>query len=95
MDQQLILWLIGQFISGLGVLYMVHRNLVTKLEAGDKETSTRMEHADNALHERINETREKYVRRDDLDAHLNSLRSDVQRMDGKLDRILERQRLSE
>jgi hypothetical protein len=84
MDQSVVLWLIAQGIgigmAGIGALTMMHRNLVEKIETGD-----------NALHHRINDTREKYVRRDDLDAHLNIMREQLGRMDAKLDRIMERQ----
>lgn len=59
---------------------VVHRNLVNKIDTGDAD-----------LHHRINEVREKYVRRDDLDQHLSVMRGQMERMDAKLDRILERQ----
>lgn len=60
---------------------MLHRNLAQKIENGDAE-----------LHSRVNQTRDQYMRRDDLDAHLNPIRSQIDRMDVKLDRILEAQR---
>jgi len=84
MDQSVVLWLVGQTIAvtiaGLGTLMMLHRNLTAKIETGDAD-----------LHHRVNDVREKYVRRDDLDAHLNPMRTQMERMDAKLDRILERQ----
>lgn len=84
MDQNLALWLVAQVIAigltGMGTLMMVHRNLVAKIEASA-----------NDLHTRVNETRDKYVRRDDLDGHLNGMQRQIERMDAKLDRILERQ----
>lgn len=84
MDQTVVLWLIAQGtglgIAGFGTLMMVHRNLVTKIEEGHDD-----------LHHRINLTRDQYVRRDDLDAHLNVMRGQMEKMDAKLDRILERQ----
>lgn len=85
MDQTVVLWLIAQGIgigiAGVGTLMMMHRNLVTKIENGD-----------NALHSRLNDTRDKYVRRDDLDAHLTTIRTQMDKMDDKLDRIIEGQR---
>ena len=88
MDRDVVLWLIAQGIAigaaGLGTLMMVHRNLVSKIERGDGE-----------LHTRVNDVREKYVRRDDLDTHLSLLREQMNKMDAKLDRILERQTQAE
>lgn len=85
MDQTTFLWLVGQGVTigltGMGIVIAMHRNLVTKIEGGD-----------NALHSRLNETRDQYVRRDDLDGHLNPIRNQIDKMDSKLDRILEGQR---
>ncbi|MFA5897868.1 MAG: hypothetical protein WC829_02020 [Hyphomicrobium sp.] len=85
MDQTVLLWIATQGIAigiaGVSALVMTHRNLTAKIEAGDAE-----------IHSRVNETREKYVRRDDMDGHLNLLRNQMDRMDGKLDRLLERPR---
>lgn len=85
MDTTTVLWLIGQGIgigiAGVTLMTAMHRNLVSKIDTGD-----------NDLHSRINDVRDKYVRRDDLDAHLNPIRSQIDHMDAKLDRILEVQR---
>ena len=84
MDQTVTLWLIGQGIgigiAGVTTLMMMHKNLVQKIDTGDDD-----------LHHRINDVRDKYVRRDDLDARLNVMRGQMEKMDAKLDRILELQ----
>ena len=84
MDQTVTLWLIGQGIgigiAGVTTLMMIHKNLIQKINTDN----------DN-LHHRINDIHNKYVRRDDLDARLNVMRGQMEKMDAKLDRILELQ----
>lgn len=84
MDQTVTLWLIGQGIgigiAGVTTLMMIHKNLIQKINTDN-----------NDLHHRIDDVHDKYVRRDDLDDRLNVMRGQMEKMDAKLDRILELQ----
>lgn len=61
-----IKWLIGVEVSAIvafiGILFVVFRNLSSKLTSSTAE-----------LHKKIDDVKEKYVRRDDLDSHIQRL----------------------
>lgn len=64
-----IKWLIGTLI---GVVALVG-GLVTR----DRQMANQIRAGDDRLHERINRTRDEYVRRDDLDGQIRRLESSV------------------
>ena len=63
-------WFIGIAVSValtlVGAIITAFRNLAGRISAGDRE-----------LHQRIDEVKEKYVRRDDLDGHIGRLDQNV------------------
>lgn len=64
-----IRWLIGLAATFGLALIAAFRSLSATMKAGD-----------DALHERINRTRDDYVRRVDLDGHINQLRGDMKEL---------------
>jgi hypothetical protein len=84
MGENFWMWLIGQGlaigVAGVTIMLGIHRNLSNRIETYRDEA-----------HHRINDVKDKYVRRDDLDAHLSPIRQQMSGMDAKLDRIIERQ----
>ena len=64
-----IKWLIGTLIS---VVVLVG-GLLTR----DRQMANQIRSGDDRLHERINRTRDEYVRRDDLDGHIRRLESSL------------------
>ncbi|MDM8343799.1 hypothetical protein P8H26_00115 [Pseudochrobactrum sp. sp1633] len=68
-----IKWLIGisasMAVSFIIALIASFRSLAASIKAGD-----------DALHERINRTRDDYVRRVDLDGHVNQLREGMKEL---------------
>lgn len=107
-------WLIGIsvtfFLTFGGLLLGAFYRIVGKIESGDRDLSTKidresaalsggMKAADDALHERVNRVRDEYVRRTDLDGHIqrleknvDDLRKDIKQsrseMNERLDRII-------
>lgn len=86
-------WLIGisvsMVVSFIIALIASFRSLAASIKSGD-----------DALHERINRTRDDYVRRVDLDGHINQLRDGMKElkeetresareMNKRLDQVLE------
>lgn len=72
-------WLLGYFLTLVGAMWAYSRHVAQMIKSGD-----------DALHERINRTRDEYVRRSDFDAHsarveaqIKDLRQDVK--DGQKD----------
>jgi uncharacterized protein (DUF927 family) len=63
-------WFIGIAVSVslalVGAIITAFRNLAGRISTGDRE-----------LHNRIDEVKEKYVRRDDLDGHIGRLDQNV------------------
>lgn len=72
-----IKWLMGLSVTILlafgGVLFTAFRNLTGKIERGD-----------DALHDRISQVKEDYVRRVDLDSHLGRLDKNVDDLRGEI-----------
>ncbi|MGU3576418.1 hypothetical protein ACLBWZ_12825 [Brucellaceae bacterium C25G] len=62
-------WLIGIAVTFGIALIGAFRSLSSSMKAGD-----------DALHERINRTRDDYVRRVDLDGHVNQLREGMKEL---------------
>lgn len=80
-------WLLGYFLTLVGAMWAYSRHVSQMIKAGD-----------DALHERVNRTRDEYVRRSDYDAHsariegqIRDLRQDVKEgqkdINDRLDRI--------
>lgn len=57
-------WLIGVLFGGFSAVAAYARHVATKIETGDDE-----------LHHRINQVRDEYVKRVDLDAHISRVES--------------------
>lgn len=85
----------------IGWLVKEMRALAANLTAEAAGLRTAITVGDNALHERVNKVRDEYVRRDDLDGHLqridgnvNELRREIadgqREMTKRLDAIVER-----
>lgn len=85
-------WVIGigvtLFLAFGGSLLGAFYRLGGKIESGDRDNSIRMDErtrgisesmktADDALHERVNRVRDEYVRRTDLDGHIQRLEKNV------------------
>lgn len=68
-----IKWLIG--ISASMVV-----SLIIALIASFRSLASSIKTGDDALHERINSTRDDYVRRVDLDGHVNQLRDGMKEL---------------
>lgn len=70
-------WLIGLavgfFTSHTGVLIMAFRSLSGKISKGNGD-----------LHDRVDDVKEKYVRRDDLDGHIQRLDASMQDLQQQL-----------
>ena len=88
-----VTWLIGAILTAVTVVggFIVRDRQVAKLIAdgderirGELEASkaSTKEDFDN-LHERVNKVREGYVRRDDLDTHLQRMGDDIKDMRGE------------
>jgi uncharacterized protein YPO0396 len=59
MDEN-VRWVLGFLLSLIALVAGYARHISNRIEAGD-----------NALHHRINQTRDEYVKRVDLDAHIS------------------------
>lgn len=107
-------WLIGIsvtfFLTFGGILLGAFYRVIGKIDSGDSNLSKKidnesaalfagMKEANEALHERVNRVRDEYVRRTDLDGHIqrleknvDDLRSDIKQsrheMNDRLDRII-------
>jgi len=95
-------WLIGAAFAFVGLIggVVARDRYVMRLVNGEDETTRKMvrEEADK-LHERLNRTRDEYVRRVDLDGHIirlegsvrelaNEMRSNTQSTNHRLDAVL-------
>ena len=65
-------WLIGAFFGLVA--------LIGGIIARDRQLTTLIKTGDDQLHERINRTRDDYVRRDDLAQHNARMREDMQQL---------------
>lgn len=72
---------VAAFIAIVGALIARDRALTAMVNNGDDGIRKEFKAATDALHERVNRTRdemsEKYVRRADLDAHMNRIESSI------------------
>lgn len=72
-------WLLGLLVTFALALIAAFRNLAAKGSAGDA-----------ALHKKIEDVKEKYVRRDDYRHDMDAVRRDLEKIDGKLDELIKR-----
>ena len=79
-------WIIGLALASMtsftGMLIGAFYNMAARVRAGDEVLAAKIDgvgktvkEGDDALHQRINRTRDEYVRRDDLDAHISRIYS--------------------
>lgn len=83
METTLIIAMIGTaltFITCVGGLIVRDRAVLAIIAAGDKAVRDEISTELKTLHERINKTRDEFVRRDDLDTHLKSIEQSISRM---------------
>ncbi len=66
-------WVLGFILSGAGLIAA----LIGGVVARDRQMSRQIRDGDDKLHERINRVREDYVRRTDLDGHIQRLENNV------------------
>lgn len=69
-------WLIGTLVAVVGLvggLIARDRSLLATITKGDADAMAAVKAGDDQLHERLNRTRDDYVRRVDLDGHLSRL----------------------
>jgi len=64
-----IKWLIGTGVSVVVSLFAYNRHVMGKISRGNK-----------SLHSKIDDVKEKYVRRDDLDTHLKPIRDQLEQV---------------
>lgn len=94
-----IKWLIGIaatfFLTFGGLLLGAFYRIVSKIDDGHDNLSKNIKDGDDALHERVNRVRDEYVRRADLDGHIQRLDKNVDdlRSDIKQSRAEMNQRL--
>jgi len=62
-----------KWLAGIGLTITI--SLVTALIAAFRNLATRVSIGDRDLHKRIDDVKDKYVRRDDLDGHITRLDS--------------------
>lgn len=76
-----IKWLIGTAITLLvffgGMLFTAFNNLSGRLKAQDDKHATITKAGDDVLQDRLNRVRDEYVRRSDLDGHIQRLDNNV------------------
>lgn len=70
-------WLIGIALTALltigGMLVAAFRALSAKIDESNDDLAKTLKEGDDALHERVNRVRDEYVKRVDLDSHLNRI----------------------
>ena len=72
-------WLLGLLATFAVTLIAAFRHLAGKVSAGDA-----------TLHGKIDDVKEKYVRRDDYRHDMDAVRRDLEKIDGKLDELIKR-----
>lgn len=86
MDFDAIKWVVGLFTTLCLALVVAFRHAHGKIADVDKKNSANS--AD--LHKRIDDVKDDYVRRVDLEAITQPIRDDLNRVNTKLDRLIER-----
>ena len=71
-------WLVGISITVLGMFVTAMWNMAGRIKAVDDRTTVAIKEGDAELHGRINRVREDYVRRVDLDGHIQRLDKNVE-----------------
>ncbi len=84
MTEDALRWLVGLSVTVIlsiaGIAIGAFRAMSAKLDGAVEAIEKTMRSEDAQLHSRINEVKDKYVRRDDFDKHMD-------RMDRRLDEI--------
>lgn len=74
-------WLIGLavtfFLAHTGILIGVFRSMFNKMSNGNRSLYDHIDAGNTGIEEKIDNVKEKYVRRDDLDGHLQRLDNSV------------------
>jgi hypothetical protein len=82
-----IKWLIGiavGFFSTFGgVLIMAFRNLSSKISDGNRDIYARIEDDGKDVNRRIDDIKMRYVRRDDMDGHIQRLETGIKDLRGE------------
>jgi hypothetical protein len=73
-------WVIGVVLTAGGLII-----------AGFYRLGSKMSGQHTTLHKRIDDVKDKYVRRDDFDKHITRLEATLQHVDEKLDRLIARE----
>jgi hypothetical protein len=77
-----IQWLIGLLATGFagfaGALFATFRSLSNKWSEGNKAIYQKIEDGDTKLNSKIDDVKDRYVRRDDLDAHIERVETAIQ-----------------
>jgi len=83
MDVESLKWVVGLFVTFVGAIatfgFAGYRSLANKMSAGHKD-----------LHDRIDEVKDNYLRKDDFKTWVEPLHKDMARINEKLDRLIER-----
>lgn len=64
-----------KWVIGIGLTISI--SLITALIAAFRNLATRVSTGDRDLHKRIDDVKDKYVRRDDLDAHIRRIEKGI------------------
>ncbi|MBL4768202.1 MAG: hypothetical protein JKY94_10880 [Rhodobacteraceae bacterium] len=68
-----IRWLIGIVATIVIAMISTFRSLSSKISAGNKAIYAKIEEADKDIGHKIEDVKQRYVRRDDLDSHISRL----------------------
>lgn len=78
-DSTAIVVLVG-VIGCIGGIIARDRYIASTIANGDKAVRDEMDKKIDVVHERVNKTRDEFVRRDDLDGHLSRIEGTIKSM---------------
>ncbi len=89
---EVISWIVGLLVTFAVVLVAAFRNIHNKIETKVTALDNKRSLGDLALHKRLENVKDQYVRRSDLQALVEPLRADLRHLDEKIDRLINREK---